>query len=830
MPNPFGDDPINEEGAASTPELSPFGDKPETFIGPARDEDAFNPRFTGSVFEPKSQKIKRKASQYYRPALETAGSIIGATVATPADVATLSPGPTILGGALGYAGGKRVADYLDAALGIDEPDDLLTEMKEAVKDVAVGATYEMGGQSILPAYRAVKGKSGWIWEKLSPKAAAKKQVGEVVEGFMAPTTFGDIYASNIDEAKQLEKDIPGLKFTLGQRTNMPKAIQTERAAVRGTDEGANLFKELESANNTAIRNYYGAKFTGKEGIDELLTAAETFKSSLGKNVDEASELVDNAIVKIARSDPEGAGSDIFDALRENVRAHKQRASELYDAVPDFDLDTEPLTKAIKEIEEAHDPDITKATKFPTKLVKGIKKKLYGEGGSDILGPGGEPVVAEDLGARKLKFSDLREIRSEIMDEARNPNISPKLRTRLSRLQEGVEESIDQMEQLGVEEYRKASSFYRQFQETFSQGAVGDVLARGPRGELTRFGHMDIAKKFFNPNQPGNVDALTKALGQVDDGVKGVVNPEIAKKAIKEFAVYDFVQKTSDALTGDISSKKAANWLKKNKMVLDRYGIGDEFKDVARLQRTADASMDKFKQFEKSAAAKLLDADPEKAIEKAFSGQGAVNTKKAVRELLNTTNTPESKAGLKNAFADFMINKAQRTAKDISNELLINSDDLQKVMKRYEPAMNELYKDDLSSLSAMKRVQKAVEIQLRNTKSPLGDVPATTESVATVISKMPYTAYWPVNFARNTIGYLGRSYKGAVNKYMLKAMFDPDEAKFLTEMMRKQSREDPEKALRMFKDRLMVSGLINLGRDEEEQGMQDRVMEMDIKGP
>jgi len=187
-------------------------------------------------------------SRFARPALEGGGAALGAIAGAGAGAVTgpgapvASPALGVAGGALGYAGGKRAADILDETLGIRQPMGLADTALETVSDLGTGAALEMGGQMLAPAFMAVKSGGKWAFNKIADPArkaftqkGAEQAAGQILK---ANTSSGEIYAKNAAEAAEIEKQIPGLKFTLGQRTGDPALIKLERAQMRGPGSGA----------------------------------------------------------------------------------------------------------------------------------------------------------------------------------------------------------------------------------------------------------------------------------------------------------------------------------------------------------------------------------------------------------------------------------------------------------------------------------------------------------------------------------------------------------------------------------------------------------------
>jgi len=112
------------------------------------------------------RRLVAKITPYARPVLEyggaTAGSMLTGGPLTPTGIA---------GGALGYAGGRQGANLLEQIAGQRNPEDVLTELSRAGKDVSGGAMQEMitpvGGTllSKLGGKLADTGVGKWLYSK-----------------------------------------------------------------------------------------------------------------------------------------------------------------------------------------------------------------------------------------------------------------------------------------------------------------------------------------------------------------------------------------------------------------------------------------------------------------------------------------------------------------------------------------------------------------------------------------------------------------------------------------------------------------------------------------
>lgn len=90
---------------------------------------------------PTGKEVAAATSPIYRPVLETGGLTGGGLLGTPA-----GPGGTVAGAGLGYGIGKGLADQLDEYAGVKPSPSLPERFVTSAKDVATGATMEMGGQ------------------------------------------------------------------------------------------------------------------------------------------------------------------------------------------------------------------------------------------------------------------------------------------------------------------------------------------------------------------------------------------------------------------------------------------------------------------------------------------------------------------------------------------------------------------------------------------------------------------------------------------------------------------------------------------------------------
>lgn len=737
---------------------------------------------------------KSTFSKYARPVLEgggaAGGAVLGAAAAAPTGPGAAVAG--VAGGTLGYAIGKRGADILDEYLGVREPKNLKDTMVETAKDLRTGATLEMGGQVIGAAMVPVLRGGKWAFEKAAESSRSlfsrkgyEESAGRVLR---ASTSHGDIYAKNAAEAAKIEKEIPGIKFTIGQQSGDPNLIKLERAQIRGTNATVHASEQVAS-NNEALRSYYEKQFAGKEGIDDTIKAIRGKSDALKEGISTSEAVVAQSAGGMHAPEPQQTGQKIVDVLSEGKRSAKAQAGTLYKAVPESDI---PVTDMLKEFDEISKPmtEFEEAGNVPS-ILKRVREKfpdIPAERRKIIDGPGGESGQIErrsgaprGTGDRRqastaaavetISLKDLQGLRSELIKDYRQAakleqqgGTSDRLPSRLSRAIGAVERAIEW--EKGSEELKAANRFFREnYAEVFKQGTVGDVLKRGPRGEAIKIPLAQIPSKVWN----------TSNLSAADDFLKAV-DKETAAGIMKDHAAYDLMKSATD-VNGRIVNHKLSSWMKNNAPLLDRFGIKGEFSKVFDAQRAADVAKSAADDFERSIAARLLNADPEKAIAKAISG---TNTGAAMTDLMKSVaHDKAATAGLKNAFAEHVMTTIQTTAKDIAGQPTISNAAFVKQMRKLRPAINTLYKNEPQKIKALDTMQRAYEIATRNTRSPIGGGSDTAENILTELSKVNMLSRG-VSLARGAFRFVKKYSDSQVNDLIAKAIFDPDLAKTLVD--------------------------------------------------
>ena len=824
---------------------------------------------------PKVDPWKKTLSAYARPMLEGGGMVGGGLMAGAAGLPT-GPGASltaVAGGALGYATGKRAADYLDESLGLKESLKTKDVLSSTSKDLATGATLEMGGQIasaiLVPAYEGGKlvfNKASDALSKLFTKTATEKTAGNIIK---ASTSAGDIYAANAEQAAAIEKEIPGLRFSMGQRTNDPNLIKLERTQMRKPGEGANVSAEQIAANNEALKAYYQKNFGGKEGIDDLIGALQKTQETLGTRATAAQEGVSATAARLPAAAPQETGQAIIGSIKTAKTPVKATMNELEAQIPDYPMEFKQTETAINSI--LSNPKLADQSKSAVSAIKdklpeiiggnrgtfsamGLKRtiqadmKVAAEAGRDAevwgleqiknaldadlavvsekavsggimtyRGQAGDPTkITSALEGRLKQIAELKakqapDIRA--MQDVLQKNNIPYMRQvqegesvfaeRLARdytkitgkpmPTKGAEAEAqiakltgeaDELKQMLSElepgsdvaaAMRTFNKYAReQYFERFKKGAVATVTQKGNQITGARMPMENVGKQFTTPS---GTNDLIRAIG-----------PEEAAQAMKGHFSYDLMKSTTDPATGKIVTGKLNSWMAKNSAALERYGIRNDFMGIQNAQAIADKAMTAAAEFEKTAAAAILKADPGKAMAAALSGNNSAS--KAMQLMKMVEKDPAAKAGLQRAYADHMMEQIKTTAKDIIGNPEISNAAFNKLMAKNAETLRVLYAGNPEKIKALNMMKTAYEISIRNKKSPIGGGSDTAENVLTELGKlsnipMPRS----ISIARGVLKVLTNIGKNNADDLVTQALFNPNYAEKLIAVSRGKIRPE-----------------------------------------
>jgi hypothetical protein len=453
-------------------------------------------------------------------------------------------------------------------------------------------------------------------------------------------------------------------------------------------------------------------------------------------------------------------------------------------------------------------------------VLGASKDVY----ADKLAKATSRVSAAmaDIGERG--FQELHSLRKDIgrqiSDAVTGANPNMPLARRLYTLKNSIDADIEAA--LGGENvYQVARDFARDYYLKFRSGAVGKVLQKGGQASGRAVPDAQIPGKLFTLD---GADDFIRAVGQ-----------ENASTVMRQYAAENLADSGAvNKLTGEINTKQFATWVNRNRKVLEKFGIQQDFTNVRDAYVTLDDLKAMQAEFGKSVASKLLNADPQNAIRAAMQGAGNVsgkNTGESMRRLMGQLKDSdgvidkEALRGLKNSFKDFIISEAETTAKTVAGDQVISPAGILKSLKKYDPAMRMLYNDEPSKMDALLNVQKAIEIQARSAKSPIGGGSDTFEKAAIaqgiigrLLDHVPGISY-TAKLARAGLKLVSNLNESELNKLLARAMYVPELAQTLMMAAKNQA---PKEVARRINNQLVI---LTLGVTANKKGEEENPPEV-----
>jgi hypothetical protein len=512
-----------------------------------------------------------------------------------------------------------------------------------------------------PWVQSIAGLVGGMAVPIAGAALARGSVGAArampVSGYVMRTA-GDLAravapmskAGAMEVAKRRVQDLAGgwersaelagkinpndpLGRTPAQQTGDPNLLGLERAAA---DESP-LLRERLASRDAEVRKRAEAEIAGMGGdvadakrfFDIRL---KDFRDGMAKRVDDAVRMGDEALQGRAPYRSETANSSgVTVKIKKELAAQEAREGELWAAIPmgtklPMDRTRGAIEKIVKDTPWAQRRDVPPDLKA-------------------ILAPNG-PLG--DMPSGK----ELHGLYSEMRRIARNAMAGTNQNKNTARIANEVADSIladmgalDGSTEIG-QAINTARAYSRAIHETFDRGAVGRILQRTIDGDEAIAPEAALARTVGRGGAQGATDARSieaaapRAAEEVTDYLRGRYMD----------AVFD--------ATGQFTPKRAAEFLRSNREMLERYpGMKAEFTKALASRSSADALAAKVE-----LRVKLADRSAAAGFNKdaVSSILGAENPAAAARQVAGTARkdkTGKALAGVKNAFSDFLIGKA-----------------------------------------------------------------------------------------------------------------------------------------------------------------------------
>lgn len=772
--DPTDNDMAEVFAAAGTTERKPSG-ATRSFASPADEIE--------KGMENVGKEFPRIPPAYMRPVLELGGMVAGGMLATPASIGTFNPAPTIAGAGLGYAAGATAADIYENR----PPEDILTEIGTTGKRFVEGTGMEMGGQTLVAgaklglrkAYDLVKSMVGGKDIPITTGQVMNK-ANEILQKLKGKSPQ---YAKNAEETIDLENTIPGYKSSMGERANDPELLKLQRGLERKPGEASDLMAQRRAGNVKALNDYLDSQFTGGKTVDDVISELNRQKVSIDANVQKAIADSQTRVNNLSPVESQQVGRDIVAKIESSRIPEKKTVVSQYQALPNESLPVSNTSQAMKEIEKDFlpgDEDV-----FPFKAISRVRQALKVEAKpkdpyavlDEIQGiPKQGEALAEN---QTVGFQDLHSLRKDIgrqaYDAMSGANPNRELAMKLNRLKGAIDSDIEAG--MGANnEYVQAREAYAEYAHRFRTGAVNKILQRGNQASGLNIPDALIANRVWTPD---GADDLIRAIGK-----------DHSKTVMEGFAANDLLRTSINPTTKELLTPSLNRWLSKNRVVLDKFGLTKEFDSLSKAQATLDAAKTTQEAWNKSIASKLLNADAGKAIEAAMGGAEGVSAKNTgeimIRLIDQVKGNPDAVSGLKSAFKEFIISKTEGIVKTIAGDPAIGNAKLLAGLKKYEPAMRVLYRDEPQKLAALQNVQKAVEISSRSVTSPIGGGSDTAENIGsgamavigTLFSHVVGKTGLQLTLAKRGLNWFNKAGAEELNSFLYRAMYDADFAETL----------------------------------------------------
>lgn len=211
-----------------------------------------------------------------------------------------------IGGALGYTVGEQAVDLFEEMMGWRKTKPVGEELLQMGKDIYTGLGLEATGLGISrtlgKGVELIKKPFQKIGEKLDvpiTKVGQELKAGRILRETIAGKELTqEQITQNIMFAKELEKRIPGLKFSMGQLTNEADVIMLERSLAR--KGGGDLSQQQRAFADKSLRDFYEQKAVGFGNPDEFVAHVQKTKELMESGSKEAEQTVNAEVMRLGR--------------------------------------------------------------------------------------------------------------------------------------------------------------------------------------------------------------------------------------------------------------------------------------------------------------------------------------------------------------------------------------------------------------------------------------------------------------------------------------------------------------------------------------------------
>lgn len=698
---------------------------------------------------------------------------------------TLPTGPgavagAVAGSALGYAIGEEGVDrFAEYMLGTEQKP-MVEELKEAGGRLAFGAATEYAGiKYIGPAITylptVLKGSKSLVaklpksvsqqWAKLGITKSARMQKAANI--YVANTNNKTIITDSAKEAKRLTDGL-GMKVSRGVIDGDTQTIRFEKGMQQTAEGGTRSNEPLKRAvqedaeHNTKVLGDHIANAKGSTGeFADVEGMAIKAQDQADDAVATAQRALDESPVEFKPAkamDSSISGKSMYEHAETSMAFNKAQASEKYAELDDtMRVDKQALLDKLNDIAK---PQYAKegAENFPSKLTERIAslEKMIEEG---------EP----------LHLAAAQGWRSEVLDAARQgvsreTTSSRQALKRLNSTADALKDSVNPRRFADNPEGAKLAEINKLYQESvvdlFYKGEVANILkgARNDRNTL-----FTLQDRFFKPGNTGRAVArdFNKVYGD---------NPTIKAELID--SIDQNLRKSIHTGSGDLKPGNVTGWKNKHKEALDELGLTQRYEDAEAVGKAYESAVNAQKEFEKTAASRMLENQVDDVAKTVMTGKVAQNYDEMFKIVKDS---PDAIAGLNNSIVDHMWATASKDLNpgQLNAQAYMNIVDKNSVIMRKMIASGS---DGSAKVKALSEARKAIEMINKKVDASDIDINSIIENAFGANVKAQRTGL--PKWIGNAIMALGHGFHlsdKAVIKTLNRAVMDPDFALALKKM-------------------------------------------------
>lgn len=603
-----------------------------------------------------------------------------------------------------------------------------------------------------------------LWGKKAAGFMSDDEIKDVVGTIIDSSTTGDALRQGIEDRNTIRLDLPEVvdgkvaptfRPTTAQVTNSPRLAILERAERSKVD--GNFADRWEAAADESQRSMRDL-FDRIPGIPRTAASIADTQEAIQRAIDARIAAARRAAEQATRLNPNltkaEAGRIIQDQLQAAYDEFTDASNALYrqvDAGGDVMLPFEHVANTARRQAENLPPldnELPAATReindWVDRDVAQRAGQAAGDQGEDVAGALQEHLI----GDTQISFNDLRAMRTRVLGDLRRARSKPldqRMDREISRLTElrnvidsTLDEVADHADPEVADAYRTANAFYRDGRNRFRSGAAKAMQEVDPAGRV-RIGPAEVGGTLFKPGDEGLRFAgdAERALVRFNaENGQWVQNPA-ALGALRQHALQTLADRADSQ--GRLSTRDIQLWRKKYRQALDHpvfRDLNEQTSSLERAQRTIEANalaaQRSAEEVQRSAAARVLGADPDKAVAQLLSGAGRAPAKKLMQLRQMIGGDEQAMMGLRRSVIDHIESEASNARKTVGDVPFLSATKLRDLEKRFgttdarsgvPSVLDQLY--DPEHRRQLKVIQRASDI-LERSGEPRVAGPGTAE--------------------------------------------------------------------------------------------------------